>query len=687
MPLVKMPNGQVVDMPDKITPELEKSLREIHPEIFGEEPSLGQKAVTGLKAIGEKAKELGGEYGREALAVADAGVKGAMIIPKTVVDAGATLSGMADRNLPESMRIPGATQALQKISGFLTPIQAKTPTGKALSNIAASTAGGMIAPGSKLTNAAIGLGAGLGSEGAASVLGDNPVTRIGGGLVGGGIGSLRGAFQDNSPALAREAIEGVPTRDLNRAIGTMQQAKQEGVPLNLSQALDQPSNVDAYIGTLAQNQAGKQTSNLLREQPIRVQEEARRRIGAMPGQPLDDLSAANNLKGAAQARIAQLGEQRADIFRRTLADSQLRHPQAVPTHEMFNAIMNLERRRNQYTPSSAEHRLLTDLQGRLFNNGNMLTNPEQIYQTIRSFKGDYDPGNLAASNINKDAAKYVKGIATSITQNMRAMQPYRDADDAFRQFTRAEINPVKRSIVGTIAGKKRQPEDQSANVNLVENVFKKGTTEGGNSSILRLADELNLAGRGEDFLNSAKTHIANKVDEAFRSQTNRVNEASAGNLKRALGSETQLDNVARGTNDILIGQARIRGIPDEAAYADGFKKFMNIVARAANRPSSVSGTSREDILEKAGSHLLKRTGQFSIITPLRQPILWWSEKLKLDSLGTIDNLLNSPEGVRMLVELGKQPRLGHKAQTAISTFLATTAGMASNEVQTNQIGQ
>lgn len=683
MPKMSLPNGEEIDVPDDITPELGQRLRAYHDSLLNSKSVEGEvlpKDNIDFDSILGKAKIVG----REGLAIADSAVKGALAIPKTIVDAGATISELGDKHLPDSLKVPGATQTLKKISGFLTPIPTKTSIGKNLANVAASTAGALVSPGNAATNAIIGASGGAGAETAAAVLGDNPITRIAGGLIGGGLAGLKTSTKGNEAALAQEAIEKLPTEQLNRAIKTMEDAKKQGIPLNLSQALDTPSNVDAYVNTLAQSQFGKETAKVLREQPQRVQEETRRRIGAMPGIVEDSLTSANNLKQAASDRIKQVGGERSEVWKQTLEKSKLQHPQEVTGDEIVSALNSLKQSQSKYTSRSAEYKLLQDLHDRLFNDGKVLRDPEQIYQTIRSFKGDLTPSNLASASVNKDAAKYVKGIANNLTDNMKAMQPYRDADQAYQQFSNVIVNPLKKSIVGTIAGKKGAQVDQSANVNQIEGVFKRGTQLGGNSQILKLADELKLAGKGDDFANSAKSYLANRADEAFRSMDNRVNEASALNLKKALGSDNQLDNIARGTNDILIGQARVKGIKDEEAYAAGFKKFMNVVSRAANRPSSISGATFNDITDKAGDHLLKRTGQFSIITPLRQPILWWSEKLKADSLGTMDKLLNSPEGVRMLITLGKQPRMSHKAQTAISTFLSINANIQNSNVNNTQ---
>lgn len=671
MPKVTMPDGSELDVPDDLTPEMGQRLRAYHDSMLAKQnessqPTREEPAIDFDKLLG-RAKTVG----KEGLAVADSAVKGLVSIPKMVVDAGATISALGDKHLPDSLKVPGATQALQKISGFLTPIPASTDTGKALSNIASSTTGALVSPGSAAVNATIGASAGVGGETAAKVFGDNPVSRIAGSILGGGIAGIKTATKGNEASLAREALEDFQgnsgRQELARAMSNMKEAREAGIPINLSQALDRPSNVDAYTNALAQSAQGKNTANLLRAQPERIQDEAKRIIDKLPGTIQDNLTTASVAKDAAKARFQQLGDENSEVWKQALEKSKLNAPTTATGDEIVDTLNKITTLQKDYTPRDTEHRMLKELHDRLFNDGNVLTDPEKIHRTIRGFKADMD------GETNKSAAKFVKGKANEFVENIAAMQPYREADKAYSKFANVMVNPLRKSIVGTIAGKKNAPLDSAVNSNQLESMFRRGTQQGGNSQILQLADEFKKAEKPEAFINAAKSYLANRADEAFRSADNRVNPDTAKNLKKAIGSDLQIDNIARGTNDILVGLARSKGIKDETAYANGFKKFMNVVARSANRPTSVSGTNYTDIVDKAGDHLLKRTGQFSMITPLRQPILWWSEKLKSDSLTTIDRLINSPEGVAMLVTLGQQNKLSHKAQTAISTYLSTQA--------------
>jgi hypothetical protein len=66
------------------------------------------------------------------------------------------------------------------------------------------------------------------------------------------------------------------------------------------------------------------------------------------------------------------------------------------------------------------------------------------------------------------------------------------------------------------------------------------------------------------------------------------------------------------------------------------------------------------------------------MTPLRQPALFWARMLESDALKKMDELLTSPQGVDMLIKLGKAQKIGTLEATAMGTFLGSTAEMQSS---------
>src|SRR6188768_1202923 len=674
MPIVTMPDGTDVELPD----ELDSSLANRLKKLTSSTPASNKSNLQDIMKRGKKSlMEVG--------AIADTTIRGGVLgLPKYALEAGKAL----EEYVPESVRkfgnVPGLGTLRDKAIEAMTPLKPSTQAGQVIGNVGASAVGALAGPGNILKNAIIGTSGGMGAETAAATLGDTPVTRIAGGLAGGGVAGLATASRGNTRELANEAIKDLTPQELNDAARVMREAEQSGIPINLSQALDRPSNVDTYVSALAHSPQGTNTSRLLREQPARVQEEARRNINNLPGVASDPYTIANRTQGAATKVLNDLRKQRSQVFQQTLANEKRNAPNQVDDHIVRNAYSSLTNEMKRHRPETSEYRLIGDLRDRLVQsesppimnaNGQlvpkMVQDPDLLYDTLKDYKGKLGSiQTLATQNLTGNSAKYAKSLAQDTLDRLGdALKPHREADKAYAQFTRDHISPIKKSIIGRLAGRKGEVAEQEAALNPLSTALKKGTTEGSNSQILEMEKNFRNAGRQGDYQNAIKSHLANTIDEAFKSNTNRANPKSAENLSENLGNFRQLSNISRGT----------KGIQNDDAYASGFRRFMNIVSRAANRPETVTGTGHAEIMKKAAGNIFQRMGQVSIIQPLRQPALAYATLLKNNSLETIDRLLNSPEGISMLVQLGRQPRLNQASQAAIATFLSTNANIQANK--------
>ena len=109
MPKLALPNGEEIEVPDDISPELGQRLRAYHDSLLTKQAEPEQESGIDFDSLLGKAKTIG----KEGLAVADSAVKGLVSVPKMVVDAGATISELGDKHLPDALKVPGATQALR----------------------------------------------------------------------------------------------------------------------------------------------------------------------------------------------------------------------------------------------------------------------------------------------------------------------------------------------------------------------------------------------------------------------------------------------------------------------------------------------------------------------------------------------------------------------------------------------
>ena len=126
-----------------------------------------------------------------------------------------------------------------------------------------------------------------------------------------------------------------------------------------------------------------------------------------------------------------------------------------------------------------------------------------------------------------------------------------------------------------------------------------------------------------------------------------------------------------------MGMARAEKLPD-STYLE-LPRFLKYVALAAERPSNVSGLTAQGINELATNSLVGHVGQVSIMTPLRQPVIAYVQRLGSNTRAELDKLLTTPEGVRMLHTLSKTSPRSDTYRKVVEGFLATNAAAQSGE--------
>lgn len=709
MPVVKMPDGQLVNMPDNPDPELIAKIQaKFNPQqnVASQDmstPSMADKNA----ALLDKAKGIG----TEALKVADTAIRGGLFaIPKLGKDLG-QLAAKGVRKVTEgtalegiNAEVPGLRKLYDAFDYVATPMKPDTKAGKVIGDVGASVVGAMVGPGALAQNAKIGLGAGLGAETAASALGDNPLSRIIGSLAGGGLTGLATMEKTNVNRLAREVLDDVDPTDLAKAVKAQKNANEVGIPINLSQAMDQPSNIDTYIKTLASSPQGKNTVKLLREQPTIIANKMEDTLAAAPGVQLTPRVVSNESQEAATKVIESLSRQRTNLWEETFGNSvKARVAEVIKenpgiskkaaisqaTHvpaEVVNGVREMVLKKAATYPSQTiEHKLLNKLANRLVDKGNLITSAPSLHRTLKSMSSELKQQNIGNKSLSTDAHKFIGGEIQEVRSNLaEALKPYNEANKVYKAYTDAVINPVKKSEIGTLAGRTGAREDVNAPRGQLMRIFDEGTVPGAPSEISNIAKHFEKVGEGDTFINAAKTWMAEKITKATRSDNDRVNPKLAANLVKEFGAPQRLDNVAKGTSEVMFHMAKLSGIKDPKAYSKGFSRLMEVVAKASRRPHEVSGTTKQGIEDLAGESFYKSVGQFSLLTPIRQPALRWAAFLKDNSLSAMDRMLNSPDAVAQLIILGKQPKMNRAAQNAIATFLATNANVQNNSTDENE---
>jgi hypothetical protein len=330
-------------------------------------------------------------------------------------------------------------------------------------------------------------------------------------------------------------------------------------------------------------------------------------------------------------------------------------------------------------PNTGLGEAILELRNKLIRGENegYITSVEQLNNILKDTTNRLKAPDLATKGIDAGDAKKLGGLVQELREDWGAkFAPFREANAAYSQVTNEVVNPLKKSVVGEIAGRRGALPDADAVKTKLMGVFNAGTVPGAKSSeILTLEKqfrniaetEASVAGPAA-YQDAVKTWMASKISDASRVQGGRVDPNVAGRLEQTfLGSDTK----AQGFKDMLVGLARSQSKPD-ATYVEGMQKFLKVVSQAARRPGTVQGVSEGGAAEIAG-RTIANAGGSTTINPLRNLMLRWSERLQADAYKEMDRLLTSPEGVDMLQTLAKKPALSPAAQTAIATFLGSGA--------------
>ena len=687
MPVVKMPDGQLVEMPDNPTPEQQAALRLIL-----------AKGATAPAAATPKQESSG--LGETARVIGKSIYGGLTSLPRFVMQAGDWLEEKMPTPDWTKIPIPGYGKIAEADKAVREAAEPKTKSGKVIGNIGEAAVGAIASPGglaAPIKSAIIGASSGAGSEAAAKLFGDNAVTRVLGGVAGGLTGGLATAAKTNRGTLAREALADARSEDLAVAVERMKAARDAGIPINLSQAMPRASNIDAYVDALANSKHGRNVTEQLRKQPQQIAFGAEEQMANLPGQIRMPQVLANNAQEAAEASIRQGMDQATKAWQKFAPQGA-----AIPEGVVANFDEQLKAMAAKY-PNTAQADLINDVRSAL-KTGQQTTGGSPL---LNAAGNPINPPTTGPAYLTD--ALQVKGAIDDVLQNfgarklntpglqgkeLRRAQEVRDmfrdmidlevpqlarANKAYEAVMSGVVDPLKKSVVGRMAGRVGANAAQEAPQARLFSVFDKGTVPGATSSeILTLEKAFRNAGQPEVFQDAAKSWLAGKISTALKSTDNRMPENIGERLRVAFGDPRQLDQTSKGFEDVLAGLARSQGVP-EAQYVKGFKNFMEIVSDAARRPGSVRGVTPGEVKEMASEGVFKRLGQVSVMTPIRQPALKWASFLEADALSTMDKLLTTPEGVATLVKLGKQPPKSHAAVTTMATFLGTNAAVQGGE--------
>lgn len=523
--------------------------------------------------------------------------------------------------------------------------------------------------------------AGLGGEVAADVTGSE-MARLPGAVAGGGVMGLLGAPKTTRGALVREVTKNLDDTDLASGQQFMANARQEGVDLNLSQAMRKPSDVDSMVETLANSRHGQGVVSGLRGQPDQVTAGINRKVGALPGQVQQPQVIANRAQEASDEAI------RSGL--KLASNAWMKHaPQgsAIPPQMIADLDKRLSALARQY-PNTSGADLINDARQALVTGTtkpgpvgagkitstmskgkpapNYLTDALQLKGALEDALNTYGSRKLNTSGLDSTNLRRAQEVREAFRDVLGTHAPkLAAADAAYSDVMKTVVNPMKKSVVGRVAGVRGADDAVEAVQGKLFSLFDRGTIPGGGrSEILTLEKSMRKNDPGA-FLDGGKTWLSKIVGEAVQRKGGRTSENTAANLESLIGSEVK----RQGMKDVLVGMARAQGLPDET-YVPGMMNMLKYISAAAKRPGRASGLSPDDLDQASRNKAIGGAGNFSLIAPFRQVFRNLDDALNADAYKFMDRLLTTPEGVATLRQLAKQPVMSKAAANTISTFLA-----------------
>ena len=267
-------------------------------------------------------------------------------------------------------------------------------------------------------NAGAGLSGGIGAEIAAKIFPDTPLTRIIGSLIGSaGHGFATQEFT-NRGALAREMLADVDNEDLAKAIAKQKEARHMKLPIDLSQAMDAPSNIDVYRNTLANTAQGKKVAAMLRQQPADINVAVEDFMHRLPGDLVTKHQSANAFQDNATKVIDKLYETNTANWPKEFNRVAQVTGTHIPESYLKQAYDQIIEKAKEYSTKDEKHQQLVALAERLKDNGQWITDGVKLHNTLRDMKASFKLQGIGNRSVNTETEKYISSTIKNLKDGL-----------------------------------------------------------------------------------------------------------------------------------------------------------------------------------------------------------------------------------------------------------------------------
>lgn len=698
MPIVVMPDGVEVELPDNPTPQQRAEIDSLLSTV-PEKPNLPMRAGASLLA----------GYGKAATTV------------PTLLMAPANAFG----GTPLSRHV---ADMMQSVSSFYEKIGKKygieNPYGReALEAIGGGAAFGGVGPTAVVSSGM----AGVGSEAATRLFGDNPVSRFVGGLAGGVAGAAGATKLANvrpqSGAIAREAMEGITDDMLIEAQKVQAEALKRGVQMDLAQALKSvgapTGNIETLRNFLANRKQGNQVQAGLQAQPNQLHREAQRTVDLLPGTNFGEAQSANNLQEAATGAVNAAKQQRSDAVRALYSKAGDLPPEARKqladtinaflkqpglSDDVKQAALEFTRKlsgRSQdldqaveaaraalaaaKSPSerAAAQAALAKANSAANSAGTKPLAALDVDTWLGELTGPFKGTPLSPAN--PKSAGQIKYLGGQLNKEFQKLSPeVAAAEKEFARLSDELVNPLKQSVVGRFATPRGYKPDVEASMTKFQTLLERGVDKDAKVSEIMVLGQKLAKTDPDAFSDALKAHLSSKLKQVASPGGVAAAEASNPDMAAKLaGALWKNQAQAQGLRDAVSLVARQNG-QDPVEAVRGLNRLMQMTDALRSRPQSIGGLRSNDLFELGsktyGADALRVFG----FLPFERAARKLEDAVLSKTLSQFDKILTSPEGAQMLAKLAKLPPDNRSALIFLANFGAQSQNAVEPQVSSGQ---
>lgn len=513
-------------------------------------------------------------------------------------------------------------------------------------------------------SAAIIAGNTAGTEGAGALSNDNPVLRMLGGIFGGGIPAAVSAYKTAPAAAVREALgPDVTPADVAAAQARQDAAAAQGVPLLGTESFDRGHALTSAVA--ASPTGGPTIASFTAKRPAQVAQAVNKTIIAPMGAIDDPRAAAAAAQGAATDAISTVEKARTAATKPlyTQAKTDVVDPAEIKAlADSMNAAAD-----------GMEPQRAAVLRGLAQDLANTPNTADAISGLAARARDQIDTPAIGASSADR-VAKGVLGPHIAAIENLAqtASPSLQAADTAYRNFTKAQVEPLTSGPVGVIAGRAGFDAGSPSAVPRVVNAAVADADTLRPENIRDTYTALN-AQNPAAFPGVARTWIQGKLEDAIGSLRSGPNPTAGAKFSTAVaGTDRQQENF----NEVLRGVAQAAGV-DPDAYVAGANKLLQTLDLTGRTPGVGSPTAtRQQLAETLGTSSLASAAR-AIST---QPLGWLGSALERWKLAgnysRLADVLTAPDSVQQIAKMAKLDPKGLTAQFTAATMLGVDRALA-----------